>query len=77
MSMHTPTPPHPSISRSDSTSPKVSELVPFVHVSDVGTSLEFYAALGFKERNSLKGHDGVRFWAWADSMSPAVPEKVA
>lgn len=55
----------------------ISELVTFAHVADVGTSLEFYAALGFKERNSLKGHDGVRFWAWADSMSPDAPGKVA
>lgn len=55
----------------------VTELVTLAHVADVGTSLEFYAALGFKERNSLKGPDGVRFWAWADSMSPVAPEKVA
>lgn len=55
----------------------ISELVTFAHVADVGASLDFYAALGFKERDSLKGHDGVRFWAWADSSSPAVPGRVA
>ncbi|MBY0112764.1 MAG: hypothetical protein K2Y21_08080 [Phycisphaerales bacterium] len=51
--------------------PRVTELVTFAHVADVGASLDFYALLGFSERNSLKGHDGVRFWAWADSIDPA------
>ncbi|HEX8876824.1 MAG TPA: hypothetical protein VF777_08760 [Phycisphaerales bacterium] len=69
--MHSPSSP------TSNTVPGVSELVPMVHVADVGRSLEFYAKLGFLERHSLKGHDGVRFWAWADSMSPAAPEKVA
>lgn len=55
----------------------IGELVTFAHVADVARSLEFYAALGFKERSSLKGHDGVRFWAWADSQSPAAPGKAA
>lgn len=45
----------------------VNRLVPFVHVADVGASLEFYSLLGFAAGHVLRGGDGRAFWAMSHS----------
>jgi hypothetical protein len=39
------------------------DLVPLVHVGDVGRSIEFYRLLGFEVRNTVE-NDGQLQWAW-------------
>lgn len=63
--MPTQTPPAPQVAGA------VNRLVPFVHVADVATSLDFYTLLGFVPQSVLKDHDGSPYWALAKSAAAA------
>lgn len=51
----------------------VRRLVPFVHVADVDASVAFYASLGFRTDNTLRGPDGRAFWAMLNARPTGSP----
>ena len=45
----------------------VHRVVPFVYVTDIETTLRFYALLGVEMRSILRDPDGRSNWAWAET----------
>lgn len=45
----------------------VNRLVPFAHVTDVDSSISFYALLGFEVQSVLRNPQGRAFWAMLKS----------